>query len=154
MKRKNFITEYLSDDSLEKIVGKIGEIEAKTSGEIRICFKKQRGFREKKSTPREVALKEFFNLGIDKTEHKTGILIFIIFNERKFEFIADEGINSKIQPVHWDEISNGIKKYFSEEKYLEGILSGLGRVGDVLVKEFPVSNDDKNELSNEIVIKP
>lgn len=154
MPRKNFISEYLSDDSLDKIVKSIGEIEKKTSGEIRICLKRKRSFSERKLSPREIALKEFIKSAVDKTENKTGVLIFIIFGERKFEFIADEGINSKINSGHWDEISNEVKDFFISGKYQEGILYGLGRIGEVLIREFPVKSDDRNELPNEIIIKP
>jgi uncharacterized membrane protein len=154
MSRKNYISEYLTDDALEKIVQSIGEIEKKTSGEIRVCLKKKRGFRERKIDPRDIAIKEFFKLGINNTKDKTGVLIFVIFGERKFEFIADEGINSKIQTLHWDEISNEVRNYFSKEKYLDGILYGLNRLGNILISEFPIKEDDKNELSNEIIIEP
>ncbi|MDQ3020787.1 MAG: TPM domain-containing protein [Bacteroidota bacterium] len=150
---KNFISEYLSDDSLETIVKSIGEIEKKTSGEIRVCLRKARSFGEKNDTHREIAIKEFVKLGIDKTEQKTGVLIFIMFGEHKFEFIADEGINSKIDPDHWDKISTDVTDYFSKEKYLEGILYGLNTLGEVLIREFPLGSDDKDELSNEIIIR-
>jgi uncharacterized membrane protein len=154
MSRKNYISEYLSDESLGKIVEAIREIEKKTSGEIRVCLKKRRGFLEKKIDSRDIAVKEFFKLGINNTKDKTGVLIYVIFGERKFEFIADEGINSKIHYAHWDEISNEVGKYFSGEKYLDGILYGLNRLGNVLINEFPVKDDDKNELSDEVITKP
>ncbi|MEO8211071.1 MAG: TPM domain-containing protein [bacterium] len=154
MSRKNFVSEYLPDDSLEKIAQSIGEIEKKTSGEIRVCLRKTRAFGEKNISHREIAIKEFIKLGIDKTEQKTGVLIFVMFGERKFEFIADEGINSKIHPGHWDKISIDVKDYFSKERYLDGILYGLNSLSEVLIREFPIGRDDKNELSNEVVIQP
>ena len=154
MPRKNFISEYLTNESLDKIAKSIGEIEKNTSGEIRICIKKKRGLLEKKYSPRQIALKEFSKLKMDKTKDRTGVLLFLIFEERKFEIIADEGINSKISPEQWDEISERIKTHFSKKSYFDGILSGIETIGEVLKKEFIVNSDDTDELSNEVIIQP
>ncbi|MEO6695557.1 MAG: TPM domain-containing protein [Ignavibacteria bacterium] len=153
MLKKNFISEYLSTESLEKISSSIGEIEKNTSGELRLCIKKRRGFLEKNLTPREIALKEFFKLKMDKTSDKTGVLFFIIFEEHKFEIIADEGLNTKISGEMWNTISNEIKISFTKEDYLEGILKALKRVGVTLISEFPVKPGDKNELSDDVILK-
>ncbi len=153
MSKKNFISEYLSDESLDTIAKTIGEIEKHTSGEIRVCIKRKRGFLQKKYSAREIALREFFKLKMHNTKDKTGVLMFLIIDERKFEIIADEGINSKISLVHWEDISGNIKSHFSGGNYLDGILFGLGKMGEVLIKEFAIKADNTNELSNDVIIK-
>ncbi|MBK8550739.1 MAG: TPM domain-containing protein [Ignavibacteria bacterium] len=153
MSKKNFISEYLSDDALDKIAKSIGEIEKKTSGEIRVCIKKNRGYFEKKHSPRETALKEFFKLKMHDTRDRTGVLFFLILSEHKFEIIADEGINNKISQEKWDVFSRNITDHFSLGNYAEGILYGIEKIGAVLTSEFPVKHDDKDELSNEVIIK-
>ncbi len=152
MSKKNIISEYLSDEALDNIAITISEIEKKTSGELRVCIKRRRGFLEKKYTPRDIALKEFVKLKMNETKDKTGILFFLIFDEKKYEIIADEGINSKISPDFWNEISDKIKNHFTNKNYLKGITEGLNEMGNVLIKEFPVNEDDRDELSNEVII--
>ncbi|MEO8666823.1 MAG: TPM domain-containing protein [Ignavibacteria bacterium] len=154
MSRKNIISEYLSDEELDKIAGTIGEIEKKTSGEIRVCIKRRRGFLEKKDTPREIAMKEFVRLKMHETRDKTGVLFFLIFNERKFEIVADEGINSKISPGSWNEISGKLTDHFINKNYHAGITKGLIEIGEVLIREFPVRDDDRNELPDDVIINP
>jgi len=154
MSRKNFISEYLTDESLDSITKAIGEIEKRSSGEIRICMKKKMGYLERKKPVRDLALKHFYDLKMINTKDRTGILIFLIFEDRKFEIIADEGINSKISADHWNDISDKIKDHFSEKKYYEGILHCIGKVGEILISEFPVKADDKNELPNDIIFNP
>ena len=154
MSRKNFISEYLSDESLDSIAKAIGEIEKRSSGEIRICIKKRTGYFEKKHSTRDIALKQFFKLKMDNTRDRTGVLIFLIFKERKFEIVADEGINSKITTEHWNYLSEQIRDYFSKESYSDGILFSIGKIGEVLIREFPVNEDDRDELPNEVVFKP
>ncbi|MEO8447376.1 MAG: TPM domain-containing protein [bacterium] len=154
MSKINFITEYLSDESLDKIASVIAGVEKNTSGEIRVCIKKKRGFFEKKHTPREIALKEFTKLGMHKTSGKTGVLMFIILSERKFEIVADEGINSKISDDHWSVISEKLKNHFINKDFFEGISTGILDIGQTLINEFPVKDDDRDELPNTVIVKP
>ena len=87
-----------------------------------------------------------------KTKDKTGVLFFILFDEHKFEIIADEGINSKIEDSEWKTFSEKISDLFRQEKYFDGIKFVIEKIGDRLAAEFPVQSDDKNELSNEVII--
>lgn len=149
----NYIKKFLSKDDFDELKNAIGKIEEHTTGEIRLCFKLKRGFHQRKSEVREIALKEFFKLGMDKTEEKTGVLIFILFGERKFEIIADEGINSKIKQETWDLIINHLQTEFSQGNYKDGLLKCLNEIKNVLITDFPVQFKNTNELSNDIVIK-
>jgi len=149
----NYIKKYLSKSDLDDIQEAISGIERKTSGEIRFCIKLQRGFREKKYSARDIALREFYRLGMDNTRDKTGVLILILFKERKFEIIADEGINEKISEDTWSGLSKKLVIAFSSEQYKKGLIDCIIEIGDILVKEFPVKKDDVNELSDEIIIK-
>jgi len=149
----NYIKKFLSKEDLDELKNTIGKIEEHTTGEIRLCFKLKRGFHQRKSDIREIALKEFFRLGMDKTEEKTGVLIFILFGERKFEIVADEGINSKIKQETWDLIINHLQTEFSQGNYKSGLIKCLNEIKSVLIADFPVQFKNTNELSNDIVIK-
>src|SRR6202011_5410750 len=52
------------------------------------------------------AMRQFFAQGLDKTEHRTGVLIFASAAERYAEIVADAGINEKVTPQVWDEAIN------------------------------------------------
>lgn len=149
----NYIKKYLSKEDLEEIKNEINKIELVTSGEIRLCFRLKKGFHERKLSYKELALKEFYRLDMQKTLDKTGILIFILFKEKKFEIIADEGINSKIHQDIWDTIIHHLKTEFSKGEYKSGIIKCLNELKQILAKEFPVKEGDKDELSNDIVIE-
>ncbi len=149
----NYIRQYLSTDDIHEIQSEISKVEKSTSGELRLCLRKSRGVFEKKFTPRELAIKEFHKLGMHNTDEKTGVLIFILFSDRKFEIVADEGINSKIPEEKWEFITSHLKKEFSSENYKNGIIICLNEIKDILAREFPYKEGDKNELSDEIVIE-
>lgn len=150
---RKFLEKYLSDNDLKKIEEKISEIEKKTSGEIKLCIKIARGIYEDDLTPREIAVHEFHKLGMHNTKDRTGILIFILFDERKFEVIADEGIYKIIPDEEWDIVKNMIVKNFQEENYLNGILEVIQEMGSILINEFPAKDINPNELSNEVIVK-
>jgi uncharacterized membrane protein len=149
----NYIKKYLSKEDLDELKNEISEIESCSSGEIRLCFKLKRGLHERKLNFKELAIKEFHKLGMQKTVDKTGILIFILFKEKKFEIIADEGINSKISIKTWEIITSHLKNEFSHSNYKAGLWKCLNEIKKILVKEFPVKPEDKNELPNDIVIE-
>jgi len=149
----NYIKKYISADELDAIKNHIAEIEKFTSGEIRLCFQMRRAWIDRKLTTRELAMKEFFKLGMEKTKDKTGVLLFILFKDKKFEVVADEGINNKISPEKWNVITNFLINEFKSGHYKDGIVKALDEVKEVLMKEFPRNSDDVDELSNDIVIK-
>jgi len=149
----NYLKKYLSKEDLEEIKNEIAEIEKFTSAEIRLCLKLRKGFHERNKSYRDLALKEFYKLGMDKTEDKTGILIYILFLDRKFEIIADEGINSKINSEKWSIIISHIKNEFSQNNYKTGIIKILIEMKEVLINYFPHKENDKNELPDDIIIE-
>lgn len=150
----NYLEGYLTREDFVTIQEKISGIENSTFGEIRLCLKKKRRFKEKKFNPKEFALLEFHKLGMQNTVHKTGILVLIIFEERVFEIIADEGINNKIGQEKWYEISMAMSNEFKKGNYKNGILDCLNEMGEILIKEFPPAGmRDTNELSDEVVVE-
>lgn len=149
----NYIKKYLSNEDLNEIRDFIAEIEKKTSGEIRVCFHERKAWIDRKKTSRELAVKEFFKLGMNKTEQKTGVLLLILFSEKLFEIIADEGINSKIDAARWEKITGLLTSDFRNGNYKTGILKSLEEIKNVLVKDFPRTDGDRNELSDDIVIE-
>jgi uncharacterized membrane protein len=134
------------------IVDVIGTIEKKTQGEIRISIRRRRNWKERKLSYHQTAMNEFYRLGMDKTKAKTGVLVFRVLSDRQFEIVADEGIHTRVKKEFWTELAGELSLKFNQNKFLDGILSLLNRIGTVLEKEFPIQDGDTNELSNDIVI--
>ena len=147
-----FLNKFLSPEDLNKISETISGVEKHTSGELRVCLKNKRGILQGKYTSRELALNEFLRADMDKTRDKTGVLIFILFGERKFEIIADEGINARIPDSTWDSIEHMMTDEFKKENYLGGIVNAVEEIGGILKNEFPPSSDNPDELSNDVIV--
>ncbi len=140
-------------EDLAAIAFAIGEAEKTTAGEIRVSIRQKRRLRERKLTIEEMARREFRLLGMTKTRDRTGVLIFLLLEDRKFFLLADEGIHTKVEEGTWTKIASEMSSHFSEKKYRQGIIHGIQTVGTVLSKFFPRKYDDKNELPNEVRVQ-
>jgi uncharacterized membrane protein len=142
---------YLSKEDLQAIAAAIGEAEKTTSGEIRVVVRHRRHWGEGKLTVHEIALKEFYRLGMDKTRDATGVLIMVLFSKHQFHIVADRGINAKVADGTWDGIAHQMTNHFKKGSYREGICETVAKVGEILSGNFPRKEDDTNELSNEVI---
>ncbi len=147
------IYHFFSDDDFLRISNKIKEMEKSTSGEIRIAVKEKKSFFNRKKNIRALAEKEFYKLNMHNTRDKTGILLYLLLNERQFYILADKGINEKVGDETWHKVRDEIQLRFHDGKFSEGLIWGIERVGKILSEHFSVKTDDTNELSNKIVIE-
>ncbi len=143
----------LTHDELQKISDAIALTERNTSGEIRVSIRKKRAWNERKLSLHEFALKNFYELGMDKTKQKCGVLLFFSVSERAFQIIADEGIHKKVYDRYWEELAAKMSAHFREKRFCEGICEVVKEIGSKLTQEFPHHKGDTNELPNDVAIR-
>jgi uncharacterized membrane protein len=148
----NLLKKILSKEDLRAIADCIGEQERSTSGEIRVAIRQRRGKKERGASIEQLARSEFQSLGMTKTENRSGVLLFLLIEDRQFQILADDGIHSKVDEQHWKTIAQEMSRHFSEKKFRDGILHGVRSVGAVLSKHVPKKSNDKNELPNTVHI--
>ncbi len=146
------IQKYFNKQDLITIREACSQVEQKTSGEIRVSILQKRKRKDKNLTVRELALREFSLLKMDKTRDHTGILIFILLKEKKFQILADKGINEKVSPETWQKQAKILTQYFKDKKYTKGITALIQNMGELLAYHFPIKPDDTNELPDDVVI--
>jgi uncharacterized membrane protein len=144
--------QFISDDELLRITNKIKEYEKLTAGEICVSIKEKKTFFQKRKTVGDLAKQEFARLGIGKTRDKTGILIYMILEERQFYILADSAINNKVTGNTWHKIKDSMQEYFLKGMFAKGIIHGVEETGKVLAEHFPVKPDDTNEISDKVII--
>lgn len=123
----------------------IGEAEKMTSGEIRVHITPRCG-----DDVMRDAIKVFNRLGMYKTRHRNGVLIFVAFESRKLAIIGDSGINEVVSTNYWDEEKDILLEFLKHGDPATGLCAVIARVGAKLKAYFPIEDDDVNELSNEI----
>lgn len=149
---KDWVYKYFSDDDLKSIKEKIAEVEKTTCGEIRLSIRRKRNIAEKLHSKHELAVKDFERLGMANTKSKTGILIFIIFGERFYDILADEGIHPKIHLTVWNSLELKMKEEFRKGNYINGIMHVIDIMGRILKEECPRADGNVNELDDDVVV--
>ncbi len=154
MSNKQWINNYFSEDELKDIQSASDTVERNTVGEIVLSFRNKKSLLEKLYSNHELALKDFERLEVYKTKERTGVLIFLIFEEHYFDIIADEGIFAKIPDETWNKMEEKLKEEFRNKNYSAGVLALIAEMGEVLSREFPTraGADNDDEISSEIVV--
>ncbi len=97
------------------------------------------------------AMRQFFAQGLDKTEHRTGVLIFASAGERYAEIVADAGINAKVAPEVWDGAVNALVTAIKAGRAADGFLTAIQRCGAVLSAHFPPGALKRDELPDKLL---
>jgi uncharacterized membrane protein len=140
--------EFLAKLDSKRIVAAIASAEEKTSGEIRV-FVSMRDVEE----PKAAAEKHFAEMGMAKTRHHNGVLLFFAPKARKFAVIGDSGVHEKCGDPFWEELVGRMSGFLRQEQFTEAIMHGVEEAGRLLASHFPPEPDDSDELPNDIVVE-
>jgi uncharacterized membrane protein len=136
---------FFNQREQQLLIDAITKAESNTSGEIRLhlenfCF----------GNEVRVAKRIFKNLRMQETKERNGVLIYIATLSHKVAIIGDEGIHKKLGSPYWDALVEKLINKFKTSNKAEALAESIIECGNQLGKFFPLSSDDKNELSNSI----
>jgi uncharacterized membrane protein len=137
--------EFLTEQQEQQVIAAIKKVEQQTSGEIRVHIEE-----DCEKDPLERAARIFHELGMDQTEQKNGVLIYVASEDHKAAVYAGEGIHKQVEEGFWDDVLNTLITHFKKGEFEEGIETAVHKVGPKLEELFPYQRGDANELSNEI----
>lgn len=141
MKAKNFLT----SEAQKAITDAIFRAEKNTSGEIRVHIDEKCD-----CNPEIKAQAAFARLGMDRTEKRNGVLIYIACESKVFAIIGDKGINEVVPEGFWNDIIRAMQEEFRRKRFAEGIILAVEAAGEKLKEYFPYMTDDVNEQPDEI----
>jgi uncharacterized membrane protein len=139
--------EFLSKLQHDRIVQAIGEVEAKTSAQIRVYI--QRG--KLNGDPLVAAQKKFQRLGMHKTSERNGVLIFVAPRVRKFAVVGDQAIHEKCGEPYWQRVVELMREHFRNERFSDAIVDAVRDIGQVLSAHFPRRSISSERLTDEVV---
>jgi len=139
------VEDFLTTEEEGAIVEAIRMAEKETSGEIRVHIEKTTS-----KVHFDRALEVFYELGMDATDLKNGVLIYVAVEDHKFVICGDKGINEVVPADFWDCTKEVIATQFKTGNFKQGLIDGITRAGEKLQQFFPYQEGDTNELSNEI----
>ena len=127
------------------VVATIGVAERRTSGEIRVVVARHRV-----ADPVAAARSHFERLGMTRTRHRNGVLIFLAPQSRTFAVIGDKGIHAECGGAFWRELTAAMAGHFQRGDFTGGLVLGINRAGALLAVHFPRTPGDPNELPNKV----
>ena len=139
------VEDFLTKDEEAEVVEAIRLAEKNTSGEIRVHLEKETSI-----APIERAVEVFHELGMDTTQLRNGVIIYVAVKSKKFAIYGDKGINDKVDVDFWDCTKDIMVNYFKTGNNVQALVEGIHNAGEQLQKYFPFEDDDTDELSNEI----
>ncbi len=101
----------------------------------------------------EQAFQEFFRLGLHATQARTGVLMFVSLFERRVVVLADAGIDGKVDSAAWTAARDAVLHGIERGSLRDGLITGIGQVGDVLSTHFPWQTGDRNEVPDRLVVQ-
>lgn len=97
------------------------------------------------------AMRQFQVQGIDKTNHRTGVLLFASAAERYVEVVADAGINDRVSPDVWDDVVRVLVSAVKDGRPGDGFVAAIERCGAILAEHFPPGALKRDELPDKLL---
>jgi uncharacterized membrane protein len=141
--------DLLHKDAQHKIVESIKEAESKTSGEIRVFMEPQCKYMDALHRAMEI----FTHLGMEKTQARNAIIIYVALKDRQFALFGDTAIYEKAGGEEfWKGAAAKLTGHLRRNEVAEGLSNCIHELGMALATHFPYDPAiKKNELPDEIV---
>ncbi|QLB42887.1 TPM domain-containing protein [Mannheimia pernigra] len=131
----------------------ITHLEQHTSAELRVVVERKAKIKKMQNAAIVRANQLFDELNMQETAQRNGVLIYLSFKPHYVAVIGDEGIHQKVGDDFWQKIYQAMCTHCQNQHYTQAICDAIKSVEEPLAYYFPYQEDDKNELSNEVVIK-
>ena len=139
----------LDKDAQHRIVASIKEAESKTSGEIRVFMEHHCEYVDPLHRAQEI----FANLGMEKTQARNAVIVYVALTDRQFALFGDTAIYEKAGgAAFWKQAAEKLTGHLRRNQVAEGISNCIHELGVALTTHFPYDPTiKKNELPDEIV---
>ncbi|EMD84030.1 TPM domain-containing protein [Pacificimonas flava] len=97
------------------------------------------------------ATEAFLAQGLQTTDDRTGILIFLSRCDHIAEILADEGIHRLVGEDAWADIIEQMLARAREGRIAEAFLDAIAACGNVLAEHFPPGEHNPNELPDRLI---
>jgi len=105
----------------------------------------------KKNMASKYANTQFENLRLNRTKTKQALMFFVSLDEKYVEIITDDKISQKVSNEYWQVIIDEFIKDVKNDNLSGGYLKAINSCSTYLIKEFPIKDDDENELPNDVI---
>ena len=107
--------------------------------------------RTKRDRAHAEGVRQFLARGLQNTEARTGVLIFVSVAERYAEILADAGIDRKVTPDVWERAVAALIGGIKSGRPADGFVAAIEHCTAVLTAHFPPGAINRDELPNAVV---
>lgn len=97
------------------------------------------------------AERTFFERGLNKTRKSTGVLFFLSLLERRVWVLADKGIYTRMDQGTLNRFAHEVSGGIKQGRACDALSQAIREIGALLSQHFPITPEDTNELSNDVV---
>jgi len=101
-----------------------------------------------------LAFEVFHRLGLHRTPHRAGVLLFVSVEERFVRILADSGIDERVRQEDWQAIVDAFVARVRRAEIAEGFTEAVQRCGSLLVDHYPASTGQARALPDVLVELP
>jgi putative membrane protein len=95
---------------------------------------------------------EIFKAAVaNRTEGRTGILLYLSLLERRAEIVADEAIHSRTDPEAWGAAMAALIGEVKAGRPGDGMALAVEKIGAVLADCLPARHENPNEISDRLI---
>ncbi len=146
------VRKALPETSFDNLEKSIGMAERGSSGQIRLVIEANWPLMHvKQANVRSRAVEWFSQLHVWDTEYNNGVLIYLLFAERRVEIVADRGAARCTPQAQWDAICRSMETHFARGEFEAGLTEGINAIGDLLRSHF-AADMHRNEQSDRPVL--
>ncbi len=153
---QSHVRQCLSASSLERITTAVALSEAHHTGQIRVCMEVSlpTSYIWRALAPRDRALTLFGKYRLWDTNHRNGVLIYMLLAEHAIEIVADRGLVARLQPQQLEDVSKAMSKAFRANDFEAGVLAAIAALDSILRTHFPCEpgQSNVNELDDRPVL--
>lgn len=148
----SFLSHKLPVDT-NAIEQSIAHLEQQTSAELRVVIEQKAKIGNVDNAALLRANQLFNELEMRNTAERNGVLLYLSFKPHYVAVIGDEAIHQRVSPDFWQQVYTSMRTNCQKGDYTQAICEAIKAIELPLAQYFPYQTDDKNELSNEVVIK-
>jgi putative membrane protein len=104
----------------------------------------------RRAVAHRAAMAQFLTRGIAHKTDRSGILIFVSLAERYARIIADDGIAARVPQSQWQAAIDALVAHMRDGRIADGFMTAIDVCGHELVRHFPRTAENRDELPNRI----
>ena len=131
----------------DRIVRAIEAAERKTTGQIRVSIAPHL-----RGSVRAAAERAFARLGMTRTPHRNGVLIYVVPSRREFVILGDAAIHERAGQGFWERVASAMSEQIRNGDLTHGIIHGIEASAAELADHFPRErgSGDEGALPNAV----